>query len=46
MNVAVGKRRAVVEDEEFRAGARSLDLLVETGVLSFLEHLRLARGEV
>ena len=46
VDVAIGERRPVMQDEELRLGARRLNPLVEPRLLPRLEHLRLARGEV
>ena len=46
MNVAIGERRAVVQDEFFGTGAGGLDFLVEARCLPFFQTLRLARDEI
>ncbi len=37
MDIAIGKRRAVVQDKFFRAGARGLDFFVKPGGLPFVQ---------
>ena len=46
VDIAVGKRRAVVQDEQFSILARLLDLSVKPRCLPRLQHFRLARGQV
>ena len=45
-DVAIGERRAVVQDELLVAGAGLLNLAVETGGLPFLETLGFARHQI
>ena len=46
VDVAIGKRRAVVQDKFFRAGTRRLDFFVKFRGGPFFQTLRLARDEV
>ena len=46
MDVAIGERRAVVQDEFLLAGAGFLNLAVEIGGLPFLQALRFARHQI
>ncbi len=46
VDIAVGERRTVVQDELGRGGAGGLDALVKLGGLPMLETFRLARHEV
>ena len=46
MDVAIGKRRAVVQDEFLRAGAGGLDFFVKLGRLPFLQAFRFARHQI
>src|SRR5437763_865081 len=46
VDIAVGKRRAVVQHEQFTIFARRLNLLIKVGVVPLLEQLRLARPQI
>ena len=46
VNVAVGEGRAVVQDEERRAGARALNLPVKVGFLPVFEEFRFAGDQI
>jgi hypothetical protein len=45
VDVAVGEWRAIMQNEQFPAFPRFLNLLVKARLLPSLEHLRLARGK-
>src|SRR5206468_10873709 len=46
VDIAVGKRRAIMQNEQFPTLSRFLNLLVETSLVPRPEHLRLTRGKV